>query len=70
MELPVLIQMICTDADEVEPEEELTSQVGDVVIVKYATKCKMLSYMGVIQLVIENQYHVQYMKKVVKKHQH
>ena len=55
-----------TDADEidkVEPEVELTPQVGDVVIVKYASKQKMLSYVSVIQSVIENQYHVQYMKK-------
>ena len=55
-----------TDADEidkVEPEVELTPKVGDVVIVKYASKRKMLSYVGVIQSVIENQYQVQYMKK-------
>ena len=53
-----------TDADEidtVEPEVESTSQVGDVVIVEYASKFKMLSFMGVIQSVIENQYQLQYM---------
>ena len=50
-----------TDADEinkVEPKKELTLQVGDVVIIEYATKCKMLSYMDLIQSVIENQYQV------------
>ena len=50
-----------TDADEidkVEPEVELTPQVRDVVIVKYVSKFKILSYMGVIQSVIENQYQV------------
>ena len=50
-----------TDADEINKvgsKEELTLQVGDVVIIDYATKCKMLSYMGLIQSVIENQYQV------------
>ena len=45
---------------------ELTPKVGDVVIVEYASKSNMLSYMGVIQSVIENQYQV-HLKKVVKK---
>ena len=32
-------------------------------MVEYAPKRKMLSYVGVIQSVIENKYQVQYMKK-------
>ena len=59
-----------TDADEidkVEPEVELIPQVGDVVIIEYTSKHKMLFYMGVIQSVIENQYQVQYMKTSAEK---
>ena len=62
-----------TDADEinkVEPEVKLTPQFEDVVILEYALKRKILSYMGVIESVIENQYQVKYMKKVVEKHLH
>ena len=62
-----------TDAGEinkVEPEVKLTPQFEDVAILEYALKRKILSYMGVIESVIENQYQVKYMKKVVEKHLH
>ena len=45
-------------------EVELSPQVGNIVVVKYETKRKVLSYLGVVQSVDEEgKFQVQYLKR-------